>query len=30
MIELAVVVGLTFAGLVVKAAFLDYLDSIRK
>ena len=30
MIELAVVLGLTFVGLAVRAAFLDYLDTIRK
>jgi hypothetical protein len=30
MIELLVVVMLTFAGLVVKASFLDYLDEVRK
>lgn len=30
MIELMVVIGLAFVILVVKASFLDYLDSIRK
>jgi hypothetical protein len=30
MIELLVVIMLTFAGLVVKASFLDYLDEVRK
>jgi len=30
MMELFVVIMLTFAGLVVKASFLDYLDEVRK
>ena len=30
MIEILVVLGLTFTGMVVRAAFLDYLDSVRK
>jgi hypothetical protein len=30
MIEFAVVVFLTIGGLFVKAAFLDYLDEVRK
>jgi hypothetical protein len=30
MIELLVVIMLTFAGLVVKASFLDYLDEVKK
>jgi len=30
MIEFFVVIMLTFAGLVVKASFLDYLDEVRK
>lgn len=29
MVELLVVIMLTFAGLVVKASFLDYLDTMR-